>query len=89
MAKDDILAAYLNTIYFGRGAYGIAAASNAYFGKPVGELTVEEGAVLASSIQLPSLLDPEQNPEGAERAGTTCSTAWSPRARSMPPNGRV
>ncbi len=66
MAKDDILAAYLNTIYFGRGAYGIAAASNAYFGKPVGELTVEEGAVLASSIQLPSLLDPEQNPEGAE-----------------------
>ncbi|WP_277371870.1 transglycosylase domain-containing protein [Rhodococcus rhodochrous] len=64
--KDDILAAYLNTIYFGRGAYGIAAASNAYFGKPVGELTVEEGAVLASSIQLPSLLDPEQNPEGAE-----------------------
>ncbi|UYP18947.1 penicillin-binding protein [Rhodococcus sp. Z13] len=65
-SKDDILAAYLNTIYFGRGAYGIAAASNAYFGKPVGELTVEEGAVLASSIQLPSLLDPETNPEGAE-----------------------
>ncbi|WZU35120.1 Penicillin-binding protein 1A [Rhodococcus ruber] len=65
-SKDDILAAYLNTIYFGRGAYGIAAASAAYFGKPVGELTVEEGAVLASSIQLPSLLDPETNPEGAQ-----------------------
>ncbi|WP_408015880.1 transglycosylase domain-containing protein [Rhodococcus chondri] len=65
-AKDDILAAYLNTIYFGRGAYGIAAASNAYFGKPVNELSVEEGAVLASSIQLPSLLDPEQNPDGAQ-----------------------
>ncbi|MEZ5152210.1 transglycosylase domain-containing protein [Rhodococcus zopfii] len=64
--KDDILAAYLNTIYFGRGAYGIAAASNAYFGKPVSALSVEEGAVLASSIQLPSLLDPEQNPEGAQ-----------------------
>ncbi len=65
-SKDDILAAYLNTIYFGRGAYGIEAASNAYFGKPVDQLTVEEGAVLASSIQLPSLLDPETNPTGAE-----------------------
>ena len=39
-SKDEILQAYLNTIYFGRGAYGIAAASEAYFGKPVGELTV-------------------------------------------------
>lgn len=65
-SKDDILAAYLNTIYFGRGAYGIAAAAKAYFAKPVEELTVEEGAVLASSIQLPSLLDPEQNPTGAQ-----------------------
>ncbi|MFZ2177565.1 MAG: transglycosylase domain-containing protein [Rhodococcus sp. (in: high G+C Gram-positive bacteria)] len=65
-AKDDILAAYLNTIYFGRGAYGIAAAAKAYFDKPVDQLTTEEGAVLASSIQLPSLLDPENNPEGAQ-----------------------
>ncbi|MET4610456.1 membrane peptidoglycan carboxypeptidase [Rhodococcus sp. PvR044] len=65
-SKDDILVAYLNTIYFGRGAYGIAAASKAYFNKPVEELTVEEGAVLAASIQLPSLLDPETNPTGAE-----------------------
>jgi membrane peptidoglycan carboxypeptidase len=60
-SKDDILAAYLNTIYFGRGAYGIAAASKAYFNKPVEELTVEEGAVLASVIQSPSSLDPETN----------------------------
>ncbi|HEY5852806.1 MAG TPA: transglycosylase domain-containing protein [Aldersonia sp.] len=58
-SKDEILAAYLNTIYFGRGAYGIAAASTAYFGKPVGELTVAEGAVLASVIRTPSGLDPE------------------------------
>lgn len=65
-SKDDILAAYLNTIYFGRGAYGIAAASKAYFGKPVEQLTVEEGAVLAATIQQPSGLDPEFNPEGAE-----------------------
>ncbi|MFE3293783.1 transglycosylase domain-containing protein [Rhodococcus sp. NPDC059234] len=65
-SKDDILAAYLNTIYFGRGAYGIAAASKAYFGKPVGELTVAEGAVLASVIQSPTLLDPETNRSAAE-----------------------
>ncbi|WP_429517582.1 transglycosylase domain-containing protein [Rhodococcus sp. BE178] len=65
-SKDDILAAYLNTIYFGRGAYGIAAASEAYFGKPVEQLTVAEGGVLAAVIQLPSLLDPETNPTGAQ-----------------------
>ncbi|WP_031936848.1 transglycosylase domain-containing protein [Prescottella defluvii] len=65
-SKDDILAAYLNTIYFGRGAYGIAAASEAYFGKPVEQLTVAEGGVLAAAIQLPSLLDPETNPTGAQ-----------------------
>ncbi|MEU2001839.1 transglycosylase domain-containing protein [Rhodococcus sp. NPDC019627] len=60
-SKDEILAAYLNTIYFGRGAYGIEAASRAYFDKPVGELSVAEGAVLASVIQSPSYLDPEAN----------------------------
>ncbi|MFI1463894.1 transglycosylase domain-containing protein [Nocardia carnea] len=65
-SKDEILTAYLNTIYFGRGAYGIDAAAKAYFGKPVQELNVAEGAVLAATIQLPSLLDPESNPEGAE-----------------------
>jgi membrane peptidoglycan carboxypeptidase len=64
-SKEEILLAYLNTIYFGRGAYGIAAAANAYFDKPVEELTVGEGAVLAASIQQPSLLDPETNPQGA------------------------
>ncbi len=69
-SKDEILTAYLNTIYFGRGAYGIDSASNAYFGKPVQELNPAEGAVLAATIQLPSLLDPEKNPEGAK-------TRWS------------
>ena len=58
-SKDDILAAYLNTIYYGRGAYGIAAAARAYFGKPVPQLTLAEGAVLASVIRTPSILDPE------------------------------
>ncbi|KAF0849386.1 membrane peptidoglycan carboxypeptidase [Nocardia caishijiensis] len=60
-SKDEILAAYLNTIYYGRGAYGIAAAAKAYFGKPVPELTLAEGAVLAAVIRSPSVLDPENH----------------------------
>ncbi|WP_072815132.1 transglycosylase domain-containing protein [Rhodococcus zopfii] len=69
-SKDEILQAYLNTIYFGRGAYGIAAASEAYFGKPVGELSVSEGAVLAGVIQSPSSLDPEFNRSAIEARWT-------------------
>ncbi|MCM6777527.1 penicillin-binding protein [Nocardia sp. CDC159] len=65
-SKDDILTAYLNTIPFGRGTFGIDAASHAYFGKKVQDLTVEEGAMLAATIQQPYGLDPENNPKGAE-----------------------
>ena len=43
-SKEEILNAYLNTVYFGRNAYGIQAAANAFFGKPASELTLEEGA---------------------------------------------
>lgn len=60
-SKDEILAAYLNTIYYGRGAYGISAAARAYFGKAAPELTLAEGAVLASVIRTPALLDPESH----------------------------
>ena len=65
-SKDDIMAAYLNTIYFGRGAYGIAAASQAYFNKDVTALTVPEAAVLASSIRSPSFYDPATNIAAAQ-----------------------
>jgi membrane peptidoglycan carboxypeptidase len=64
-SKNQILENYLNTIYFGRGAYGIEAASKAYFGKDVGALTPDEGAVLASSIQSPTYLDPAKYPAHA------------------------
>jgi membrane peptidoglycan carboxypeptidase len=67
-SKDQVLQSYLNIIYFGRGAYGIGAASQAYFGKPVEQLDVAEGALLAALIQQPSGLDPAVDPEGsAER----------------------
>jgi len=64
-SKDDVLQAYLNIIYFGRGAYGISAAAKAYFDKPVEQLTVSEGALLAALIRRPSSLDPAVDPKGA------------------------
>ena len=66
-SKDQVLQSYLNIIYFGRGSYGIAAASKAYFDKPVEQLTVAEGALLAALIQRPSGLDPAVNPEGSAK----------------------
>lgn len=57
-SKDEILEDYLNTIYYGRGAYGIQTAAKAYFGKDVSQLSLAEGAVLASVINAPSLYDP-------------------------------
>ena len=64
-SKDDILTAYLNTIPFGRGTFGINAAAQAYFGKKVQDLTVEEGAMLAATINQPYGLDPANNKAGA------------------------
>ncbi len=64
-SKDDVMQAYLNIIYFGRGAYGISAASKAYFDKPVNQLTVADGALLAALIQRPSTLDPAVDLPGA------------------------
>ncbi|MGO4342966.1 transglycosylase domain-containing protein [Pedococcus sp. 2YAF34] len=57
-SKDQILEDYLNTIYYGRGAYGIQTASKAYFNKDVSKLTPSEGALLASVIRGPSFYDP-------------------------------
>ena len=64
--KDEILEMYLNTVYFGNSAYGIAAASEYYFGKEVEELTAAEGAALAATIKGPSLYSLTAN-EAANR----------------------
>ncbi|MDQ3526337.1 MAG: penicillin-binding protein [Actinomycetota bacterium] len=69
LSKEEILENYLNTIYYGRGAYGIQTASQAYFGKGPQDLTVAEGAFLAAVTNAPSLFDPdfaEGNQEGAQ-----------------------
>ena len=64
-SKDQILMMYLNTIYYGHGAYGIEAASITYFNKSASELTLAEAALLVGLPQSPSYLDPTQNPEAA------------------------
>ncbi|HWC80544.1 MAG TPA: transglycosylase domain-containing protein [Pseudonocardiaceae bacterium] len=52
-SKQDILTAYLNTVYFGRGAYGVKAAAHMYFNEDVSKLTDEQAALLAGLVQLP------------------------------------
>jgi membrane peptidoglycan carboxypeptidase len=69
-SKNEILQNYLNTIYFGRGAYGVQTASQAYFGRPVDKLTVSQGALLAAIIRSPGLYDPVRH-EDAARARWT------------------
>lgn len=62
-SKDDILKAYLNTAYYGRGAYGIHTAAEAYFGKLPKDLDPSEAAVLAGMVQRPTANDPRVDPE--------------------------
>jgi membrane peptidoglycan carboxypeptidase len=64
-SKDQILESYLNTIYFGRGAYGIEAAARAYFGVSVSKVSVAQGAVLAAVIKSPEYYDPAVTPAAA------------------------
>lgn len=59
--KKEILEMYLNTIYFGSGAWGVQNASKKYFGKDVNELSLSEAATLAGIIKAPSVLDPYKN----------------------------
>lgn len=61
--KEDILDGYMNTIYFGRGAYGIEVAAEKYFDKPAAELTLSEAAMIAGVIPSPSNWDPAKSPE--------------------------
>jgi penicillin-binding protein 1A len=64
--KDEILFRYLNDVYLGEGAYGVGAASETYFRKPVSQLSLSEAAMLAGLIPAPSFYEPRGNPAGAE-----------------------
>lgn len=94
-SKDEILEFYLNSIYFGRGAYGIQAAAMAYYDVDAADLSAAEAVQLAAIIPSPSRLDPFDNPEGAERryryvldqmlsAGTITATQAGVLAADMP-----
>jgi penicillin-binding protein 1A len=65
LSKDEILERYLNTIYFGRGAYGVEAASRAYFGKDVEVIGLREAAYLAGLIRAPQYADALRSPATA------------------------
>lgn len=70
-SKDQILEKYLNTVYFGHGAYGVQAAAQTYFGKDVGELTTAECAMIAGIIKSPGRYSPRIDPTAADgRRGT-------------------
>jgi membrane peptidoglycan carboxypeptidase len=67
LGKDEILFRYLDTTYFGGGAYGIGAAAQTYFRKSVKDLTIGEAALLASVIPAPTRFEPRRDPFGAEK----------------------
>lgn len=70
-SKDRILELYLNTIYFGHGAYGVEAASQVYFGKHVRHLTLAESAMLAGVIKSPARYSPYLDAEAAQKRRLT------------------
>jgi 1A family penicillin-binding protein len=81
LSKEDILLRYLNTAYFGAGAYGVDAAARRYFGKRAGELSLAESAMLAGLVRAPSQLAPTRNFGGAkERQETVLQTMVETKA---------
>ena len=81
-SKSVILNDYLNTVYYGRGAYGIEAASLAYFGVPAAQLTVSQSAMLAALLQAPSALAPEKDLKGL-------TYRWNYVLEGMVANGNI
>lgn len=65
LSKEDILTLYMNKIYLGKRAYGVGAAANVYYGRPLAELTLPEMAMIAGLPKAPSRFNPVANPERA------------------------
>ncbi len=65
-SKQEIFALYLNVVFFGQRAYGVAAAAETFYGKPLDQLTVAQAATLAGIVQLPSRYNPIINPQFAK-----------------------
>ncbi|HEY8567081.1 MAG TPA: PBP1A family penicillin-binding protein [Beijerinckiaceae bacterium] len=85
LTKDEILQRYLNTAYFGAGAYGADAAAKRYFGKRAKELSLAESAMLAGLVRAPSQLAPTRNFGGAkDRADTVLQAMVETGAITQP-----
>ena len=83
LSKREILERYLNTVYFGKGAYGVQAAAITYFGKPAADLTLGQSATLAGVIRSPENYDPYENPKAAKQRRNTVldrmlGLGWAP-----------
>ena len=66
--KDEIITAYVNSVFLGNGLFGFEAAARSYFDKPAAELTVSETALLVGVLPAPSARDPRSHPDAAEAA---------------------
>src|SRR5262245_29541201 len=86
LSKAEILELYLNSVYLGRGSWGIELAARGYFGKPAKELTVEEGALLAGLTKGPNYFSPDRHPGRAqERLAYVLSRLQEDGALAEPP----
>src|SRR5947209_5282133 len=89
MSKAEILELYLNSVYLGRGSWGIELAARSYFGKSVKELTLEEGALLAGLTKGPNYFSPDRHPGRAqERLAYVLSRLREDGAIAAEPSGR-
>jgi penicillin-binding protein 1A len=70
LSKEQILMKYLNTVYFGQGAYGVQAAARTFFNEDAKDLTITQSATLAGSIAAPNDFDPAEHPQKALRRRT-------------------
>ena len=66
-SKDEILTHYINQIYYGHSAYGVKSAARVFFGKKLGQVTLEEAALLAAVPNAPSIFSPYSHPDNAIR----------------------
>src|SRR5215467_13665387 len=93
LSKAEILEFYLNSVYLGRGSWGIEMAARGYFGKPAKELTLEEGALLAGLTKGPNFFSPDRHPLRAQerlayvltRLAEDGAFAAEPPGRGLPP----
>lgn len=83
-SKKKILVEYLNTIYFGAGAYGVIAASRAYFGLPPRELTLRQAALLVGLIRSPESASPYEHPRRARRVRNAVLAAMAEQGLVAP-----